>query len=147
MRDLEQNKVTLVRRDTLEKIPVDIENVSQEIEKLLQQIQQDMYDRALKRRDSMIYEATDYETFKKETKEKNGFYKINWCGETACEDKIKEDTGLKSRCLIEGEKITGPCLVCGKMRNIDSMSENNIKCHKHFFSIYFHDRYYHISLD
>ncbi len=114
MRDLEQNKVTLVRRDTLEKIPVDIENVSQEIDKLLPQIQQDMYDRALKRRDSMIYEATDYETFKKETKEKNGFYKINWCGETACEDKIKEDTGLKSRCLIEGEKITGPCLVCGK---------------------------------
>lgn len=114
MRDLEQNQVTLVRRDTLEKIPVDIENVVSKIEGLLAKIQQDMYNRALKRRDDMIYDATDYEMFKKETLEKNGFYKINWCGNTACEDKIKEDTGLKSRCIIEGETITGPCIVCGQ---------------------------------
>lgn len=114
MRDLENNQVTLVRRDTLEKIPVDIENVVSKIEELLPEIQQDMYDRALKRRDSMIYDTTDYETFKKDAKEKNGFYKINWCGNTSCEDKIKEDTGLKSRCIIEKEEITGPCIVCGK---------------------------------
>ena len=114
MRDLENNQVTLVRRDTLEKIPVDIENVVSKIEELLPEIQQDMYDRALKRRDSMIYDTTDYETFKKDEKEKNGFYKINWCGNTSCEDKIKEDTGLKSRCNIEKEEITGPCIVCGE---------------------------------
>lgn len=114
MRDLEHNQATLVRRDTLEKIPVDIENVASKIKELLPEIQQDMYNRALKRRDSMIYDATDYETFKKEAKEKNGFYKINWCGSTACEDKIKEDTGLKSRCIIEKEDVTGPCIVCGK---------------------------------
>lgn len=114
MRDLENNQVTLVRRDTLEKIPVDIENVVSKIEELLPEIQQDMYDRALKRRDSMIYDTTDYETFKKDAKEKNGFYKINWCGNTSCEDKIKEDTGLKSRCIIEKEEITGSCIVCGE---------------------------------
>lgn len=114
LRDLENHSVTLVRRDTLEKIVVPIEDTVKEIEKLLPIIQQDMYNRALKRRDSMIYEASTYDELKESSKEKNGFYKINWCGETACENQIKEETGLKSRCIIEGEKAHGNCIVCGK---------------------------------
>ncbi len=113
-RDLDNDEVTLVRRDTLEKITVKLEDTVKEIESLLPVIQQDMYNRALKRRDSMIYEASSYEELKASAKGKNGFYKINWCGETSCEDKIKEDTGLKSRCLIEGEEVTGNCIVCGQ---------------------------------
>ncbi|MBR1818360.1 MAG: proline--tRNA ligase, partial [Bacilli bacterium] len=113
-RDLENDSVTLVRRDTLEKITVSLENAVSEIEKLLPVIQQDMYDRALKRRDSMIYEAGTYEELKESSKEKNGFYKINWCGDTSCENQIKEETGLKSRCIIENEEARGNCIVCGK---------------------------------
>ena len=91
-----------------------LEDTVKEIERLLPVIQEDMYKRALKRRDSMIYEANSYDELKESSKIKNGFYKINWCGETSCEDKIKEDTGLKSRCIIDDEEATGKCIVCGK---------------------------------
>jgi len=114
MRDLEQNNVTLVRRDTLEKITVSVNEASQKIIELLPIIQQDMYNRALQRRDSMIYDVTTYEELQDYAKNKPGFMKINWCGNTACENKIKEDTGLKSRCLVEGEEPDGQCIVCGQ---------------------------------
>ncbi|HBA37809.1 MAG TPA: proline--tRNA ligase [Firmicutes bacterium] len=114
-RDIEADKVTLVRRDTLEKESVSIEEVAIKIESLLEAIQKDMYDRALKRRDSMIYFANDYEEMKRIAKEKAGFIKINWCGNVACENKIKDDIGLKSRCIpLEHSEPTGVCAVCGK---------------------------------
>lgn len=113
-RDLENNIVTLVRRDTLEKIIVSYNDVIIEIEKLLETIQKDMFNRAKKRRDSMIHEANSYEELLDIAKNKKGFIKINWCGDSACEDKIKEDTAFKSRCLIEDEEVTGCCSVCGK---------------------------------
>lgn len=114
-RDIEADKVTLVRRDTLEKESVSIEEVAIKIESLLEAIQNDMYDRALKRRDSMIYFANDYEEMKRIAKEKAGFIKINWCGNVACENKIKDDIGLKSRCIpLEHSEPTGVCTVCGK---------------------------------
>ena len=62
----------------------------------------------------MIYEASTYEELLDIAKNKKGFVKINWCGDRACEDKIKEDTAMKSRCLIDDEEVTGPCIVCGK---------------------------------
>ncbi len=115
-RDLENNQVTLVRRDTLEKIPVEAktEVIMAKIKGLFETIQNDMYEKALKRRNSMLYEAFNYEEFKDIALHKPGFIKINWCGDVHCEDKIKEDTTLKSRCIIEDEKVDGPCCVCGK---------------------------------
>ena len=113
LRDLEQNVATLVRRDTLEKIIVPLNEVANKIKELLPKIQQDMYDRALKRRDSMIYETNDYQEFQKIAKEKSGFILTTWCGEEACENQIKDDTGLKSRCIKE-EIQDGTCIVCGK---------------------------------
>ena len=73
-----------------------------------------MYEKALKRRDEMIYDAKNYEEFTEIAKNKPGFIKTNWCGDTSCEDKIKDDFSMKSRCLIEDEKISGPCVCCGK---------------------------------
>ena len=113
-RDLENNEVTLVRRDTLEKILVKIDEVTNKVEELISTIQKDMYDRALKRRDSMIYTANNYEEMMKIANTKNGFIKVNWCGNMECEDKIKEDMGIKSRCLIDDEEVDGPCVCCGK---------------------------------
>ena len=112
-RDMEAKKVTLVRRDTLEKIEVSFDKIVEQIQNLLEDIQKNLYNRALKRRDSMLYEANTYEEFKTIAKEKPGFIKINWCGDTVCEDQIKEETGLKSRCILEDEKPEGKCIVCG----------------------------------
>ena len=113
-RDLENNNVTIVRRDTLEKQVIEYNNIIPTINELLEVIQKDMYERAKKRRDSMIYNANTYDELKDIAKNKPGFIKINWCGNEACENKIKEDTTLKSRCLIEDEEVTGNCVVCGK---------------------------------
>lgn len=113
-RDLAQNNITLVRRDTLEKITVSLDDIISNIKNLLEDIQNNLYNRALKRRDTMLYKADTYEEFKSIAKEKSGFIKINWCGDTSCEDKIKDETGLKSRCIIEEEEADGNCIVCGK---------------------------------
>lgn len=113
-RDLENATVTLVRRDTLEKITVSYDEAIPKIKELLEVIQKDMFNRAKKRRDSMIYEANTYDEIKNIAETKPGFIKINWCGDSLCEDKLKDDFAYKSRCLIEDEKITGPCPVCGK---------------------------------
>ena len=112
-RDLEANLVTLVRRDTLEKIQIPIKEVLEKIETLLQEIQTNLYNRALKRRDSMLWNANTYEEFKEIATNKPGFIKINWCGNRECEEKIKEETTLKSRCILEEEEVNGNCIVCG----------------------------------
>ena len=114
IRDLENKEVTIVRRDTLEKIKVKTDNVIEELNKLFPEIQDNMYEKALKRRDEMIYDAKSYEEFTEIAMNKPGFIKTNWCGDTSCEDKIKDDFSMKSRCLIEDEKISGPCICCGK---------------------------------
>lgn len=113
-RDLEENKITLVRRDTLEKKQIAIENFQTEIETLLEEIQTNLYNQAKKRRDSMLHTAKTYEEFQNIAKNKPGFIEVNWCGNTACEEKIKEDTGLKSRCIIEEKNPDGNCIVCNK---------------------------------
>ncbi len=114
-RDLDNNQITLVRRDTLEKIVVPLKDTINEINILLEVIQKDMFEKARKRRDSMIYEANTYEELTNiATTKDGGFIKINWCGNVECENKIKDDFGIKSRCLIENECVTGPCTVCGK---------------------------------
>ena len=114
-RDLEAGLVTLVRRDTLEKIQVPLEDVTTKIEELLENIQENLYNRALERRNTMLYEANTYEEFKNIAMNKPGFIKINWCGNMVCEEKIKEETGLKSRCILESEHPDGNCVVCGNL--------------------------------
>ena len=116
-RDLENNCVTVVRRDTLEKYQVSIIEVASFIKILFGEIQQNMYDKALKRRDSMINDANNWEEFTDIAKNKPGFIKANWCGDEACENKIKDLFSMKSRCLIEDEEIHTNCVVCGKKAN------------------------------
>lgn len=112
-RDLETNEVTVVRRDTLEKIKYSINDVVSHLNDLFNDIQNNLYDNALKRRDSMIYEAKDYDEFTSIATTKPGFIKANWCGSETCENKIKDDFNMKSRCLIEDEEIKGNCVCCG----------------------------------
>ncbi len=112
-RDLKNNEVTIVRRDTKEKIKVQFEDIVSTVESLLPIIQNDMYKKAEDRRNSMLHDVTNYEEFKETAKNKPGFIKINWCGNTECEEKVKADTTLKSRCLVDNEEIDGKCAICG----------------------------------
>ncbi len=116
-RDLSNNTVTIVRRDTLEKETVTLDEAIIKVNELLVNIQNDMYKKALDRRDSMVYNADTYEEMTNISKTKPGFIYTNWCGNESCENKIKEDLGLKSRCIpFEDAEPTGnkKCVCCGE---------------------------------
>ena len=114
-RDIENNQAVLARRDTGEKITVSLDNIAEEVTKLLDTIQHDMLERARKHRDSHTYTAHNMEEFAKTVKETPGFVKAMWCGDEECENKIKEMTGATSRCMpFEQEHIDDKCVCCGK---------------------------------
>ena len=115
-RDLENNKVTFVRRDTREKIEKTLDvNVVEFTKELLETIQKDMYNRALERQNKLTFEAHNLEDMEKILNTQPGFIHAMWCGDEACETRIKEIKGCKSRCIVEdGEKIDDKCVCCGK---------------------------------
>ena len=115
-RDLDNGFVTLVRRDTLEKIQVSVDEVLDKVKFLLVDIQANLFNRAKERRDSMIHTAENYDEFKDIAANKPGFIISKWCGNVDCENKIKEDTTFKSRCIIDEEK-SGKCVCCGEDAN------------------------------
>ncbi len=113
-RDLEKKEVIIVRRDNSEKISVKINILKKEIPKILENMQKEMFERAKKRLENSIIEIKNKKDFEKSIKE-NKLIKINWCGETSCEEDIKEKTGLSSRCIpLEGNKLLGRCVWCEK---------------------------------
>ena len=114
-RDIEAGKCVLVRRDTLEKEECALENLSARVEELLAAIQGDMYTKAKKHMEAHTYVAHNAEEFRKTFEEKTGFVKAMWCGDRACEDKIKELYGVTSRCIpYEQEKVADTCVCCGR---------------------------------
>ena len=114
-RDIENNTCILVRRDTLEKQEINIEEVKDEVIRLLLDIQESMYLRAKSRRDSMTHTASTLEELDKIIEEESGFVEANWCGSLECENKIKELYGITSRCIpFDYEKKSGKCICCGK---------------------------------
>ena len=114
-RDIENNEAVLVRRDTHEKMTVSLDEIETKVGELLDTIQNDMLERARAHRDSHTYTATTYEEFVKIINEKPGFVKAMWCGDQACEDKIKEDTAATSRCMpFAQETLSDKCVCCGK---------------------------------
>jgi len=115
-RDLANNTITLARRDTREKIQVpNDENIVNKIEELLNDIQQNLYNNALKRRDAQTYAAYTFEDMKSILDKNAGFIHAMWCGDEACELKVKELKGCKSRCILENASpIADKCAICGK---------------------------------
>ena len=116
MRDLENNKIIFVRRDTSEKIEKNLDvEVTSFVQELLETIQKDMYNRALERRNKLTFEAKNLDEIKNIIETQPGFIKADWCGNQECELKMKEINGIKSRCILEKEKpLTGKCVVCGR---------------------------------
>lgn len=113
-RDLENGTVEIMRRDTLEKETVPLEGIEERIEKELEDIQQALFQRALKLREENTFKIDSYEEFKKKI-EDGGFFLAHWDGTTETEEKIKEETKATIRCIpLEGEEEEGVCMVTGK---------------------------------
>ena len=114
-RDIENGECVIVRRDTREKITCKLDALHDTVGALLAQMQTDMYERAKKHLEEHTYIAKDGDEFKQIFAEKTGFVKAMWCGDRACEEKIKEDMGVTSRCIpFEQEKVGETCVCCGK---------------------------------
>ncbi len=114
-KDLEQNQVVLVRRDTREKIAVAFDQLETKIQELLDDIHNSMLEAARKDMVTRTTDARTMEEIKDVLDNKSGFVRAMWCGDTACEEKIKEDTGASSRCIpFEQEHISETCVCCGK---------------------------------
>lgn len=114
-KDIEQNQAILVRRDTGEKLQVSLDEIGSRITELLVDIHNSMLEKARVHRDSKTYSAATMEELKDIGSNKPGFIKAMWCGKRECEEKIKEEGGLSSRCMpFEQENIADTCVCCGE---------------------------------
>ncbi len=115
-KDIENGQCVLVRRDTGEKQVTTLEGLADTITGLLNTIHGDMLARAQKNMEEKTFVAHNHEEFLDIAANKPGFIKAMWCGDPACEDKLKEETGgVKSRCIpFEEEHLADVCACCGK---------------------------------
>lgn len=113
-RDIENGTVELMRRDTLEKETVSLEGIAGRIQRELEDIQQSLFDRALKLREEHTYKVDSYDEFKEKI-ENGGFFMCHWDGTPETEERIKEETKATIRCIpLNGEEEEGFCMVTGK---------------------------------
>lgn len=114
-KDIEAGKAVICRRDTREKIEVNISDIPSVVAELLKTIQKDMLEAARARRDENTFVARTKEEFEEIFTNKTGFVKAMWCEDQACEDEIKEKLAVTSRCMpFEQENISDVCVCCGK---------------------------------
>ena len=113
-RDLENGTIELMRRDTLEKETLPIDGIEEHIKLLLEEIQANIYKKALALRESKTTTADTYDEFKEKI-EQGGFILAHWDGTPETEEKIKEETKATIRCIpLEGDKTPGKCMVTGR---------------------------------
>ena len=114
-RDIENNNCIIFRRDTLEKQTISLDNLEEHIEKLLVDIQNNMFEMAKENTEKHTFEAKNLEEYLKIFKTKQGFVKMMWCGNVECEDKIKELTASTIRCIpFEEQQLDTKCAICSK---------------------------------
>ena len=114
-RDIEAGKCMVVRRDNGQKQEVAFEELDKAVAQLLDTIQKDMYHMALTHREENTHTAANWTEFCDIVNNKQGFIKAMWCGETECEEAIKNETGASTRCIpFKQEKISDVCVHCGK---------------------------------
>lgn len=114
-KDIEKNQCVIVRRDTREKIIVSLDEVKEKAAEILESMQKQMLERAREHREKHTKIAKTYEEFCEIIDKEQGFVKAMWCGDEACENKVKEETGATSRCMpFEQEHISDTCICCGK---------------------------------
>ncbi len=117
-KDIENNQVVLVRRDTREKIMVSMDDLENKITELLDLMQVELLEKARKSAEEKTYTAATLDEFMEIANTKPGFIKAMWCGDRGCEDKLKEIAGVTSRCMpFAQETISDKCICCGKEAN------------------------------
>lgn len=114
-KDIEANCGVIVRRDTREKIQVSLDEINEKVGEVLETMQREMLERARNHRDAHTSVAVNYEQFKDAVANKPGFIKAMWCGDEACEIKIKEETTATARCMpFAQEQLSEQCVCCGR---------------------------------
>jgi len=114
-RDVKQKQLTVVRRDTLERFSIKEDGAVDIVIKLLKEIQKNLFNKAKKFLEENTTSVKTYDAFKKTLKKKGGFIRASWCTSSACEEKIKEETGATIRTIpFEKEKPFSSCVYCGK---------------------------------
>ena len=114
-KDIENNRCVVVRRDNGEKIFVSLDELETKIPELLEAVRDGLYRKAFDRRAAMTFTARDYAELKDIADNKPGFIKAMWCGDRECEDKLKDELGITSRCIpFEQEHLGDICVCCGK---------------------------------
>lgn len=115
LRDIENNVAEVARRDTKEKATVSIDGLAEHVSALLEEIQQNIYNKALQFRDEHITRADTWDEFVKLLDEKGGFVSAHWDGTPETEEKIKEQTKATIRCIpINNAAEEGKCILTGK---------------------------------
>ena len=114
-KDIEKNQCVLVRRDNREKTFVSLDELETAIPAQLDALAQSLYARALENREMRTWAATTMDEVKALAEANNGYIKTMWCGDVACEEKMKEEAGLSSRCMpFEQEHLSDVCPICGR---------------------------------
>ena len=114
-KDIEKSQVLLVRRDTREKLPTPMDGLTAKIVNLLDTIQTNLFERAVKFREKRTKRVSTYEEFKALMEGRPGFVIAGWCGSAECEAQIKAETQATLRNIPFGfEKVSGTCVKCGR---------------------------------
>ena len=115
-KDVEKNQVVLVRRDTGEKAFVSQDGLAATIREMLDQMQRDLFQKAVDFRAGRTYQIDDYSQFNPILDgPEAGFLWSHWCGSADCEEKVKKDTKATIRCIpLDDKPESGACIVCGQ---------------------------------
>ena len=114
-KDIEKNQCVLARRDSGEKVFVSLDNIEETVKTMLDAVQQGLFDKAKRNLDENTYACATLEEVEEKMASQGGFAKTMWCGELACELKMKEEAGVSSRCIpLEQEHLGDTCACCGK---------------------------------
>lgn len=114
-KDIENNQAVIVRRDTREKLVVSLDELETKITETLELMQIELLEKARLSANEKTYSATNLDEFIDIANNKPGFIKAMWCGDLACEEKLKEVAGVSSRCMpFEQEDLSSKCICCGK---------------------------------
>jgi len=114
-KDMEKGQCVLVRRDSGEKISTSLDGIEETVAKVLDEIHDGLYAKAKANLEENTYPCASLEEVKEKMASRGGFAKTMWCGDLACELKMKEEAGVSSRCIpLEQEHLSDVCAICGK---------------------------------
>lgn len=115
LREIESGALTLARRDTKEKVTIEIDHVAERVHSILHKVQDSLFEKSKQFTKDNTHDVSTFEEFKKIMSTTRGFLRAFWCEDAACEKKIKEETKASTRCLpLDAKEMSGACIYCQK---------------------------------